>query len=127
MRIAVGGIEHETCGFAAPSPTAETTTLMSVARSMKFGDELRSLGAANTIVDGLVRGVRETGHELVPLLWIDANTSPPVTRESLESAIEDFVEEPPDPPVAFFCCELGLRLFAMCLCLLRDMFKLFGS
>lgn len=92
MRIAVGGIEHETCGFAAPSPTAETTTLMSVARSMKFGDELRSLGAANTIVDGLVRGVRETGHELVPLLWIDGNTSPPVTRESLESAIEDLLD-----------------------------------
>jgi len=29
MRIAVCGIEHETCGFAARSLTAETTTLMS--------------------------------------------------------------------------------------------------
>ena len=91
MRIAVGGIEHETCGFAAPSPTAEATTLISVARTLKYGDELRSLGAANTIVDGLVRGVRESGHELVPLLWIDGNTSPPVTRQSLESAIEDLL------------------------------------
>jgi len=92
MRIAVGGIEHETCGFAAPSPTAAATTLISVARSIKYGEELRSLGDANTIVDGLVRGVRETGHEHVPLLWIDANTSPPVTRESLESAIEDLLD-----------------------------------
>lgn len=91
MRIAVGGIEHETCGFAAPSPTAAATTLISVARTMKFGDELRSLGDANTIVDGLVRGVRESGYELVPLLWIDGNTSPPVTRQSLESAIEDLL------------------------------------
>ncbi|MSR60765.1 MAG: M81 family peptidase [Planctomycetaceae bacterium] len=92
MRIAVGGIEHETCGFAAPSPTADATTLMSVARTVKSGEELRSLGDANTIVDGLVRGVRETGHELVPLLWIDAITSPPVTRESLEIAIEDLLD-----------------------------------
>ena len=65
---------------------------MSVARIVKFGEELRSLGDANTIVDGLVRGVRESGHELVPLLWIDANTSPPVTRESLECAIEDLLD-----------------------------------
>ncbi len=92
MRIAVGGIEHETCGFAAPSLTAEATTLMSEARVWKYGEELRSLGDANTIVDGLVRGVRESGHELVPLLWIDANTSPPVTRESLECAIEDLLD-----------------------------------
>lgn len=92
MRIAVGGIEHETCGFAAPSLTAEATTLVSVARTMRFGDELRSLGAANTIVDGLVRGVLESGHELVPLLWIDGNTSPPVTRQSLDEAIEDLLE-----------------------------------
>ena len=91
MRIAVGGIEHETCGFAAPSPTAEATTLISVARTLKYGDELRSLGEANTIVDGLVRGVRESGHELVPLLWIDGNTSPPVTRQSLERAIEELL------------------------------------
>ncbi len=91
MRIAVGGIEHETCGFAAPSPTAEATTLISVARTLKYGDELRSLEEANTIVDGLVRGVRESGHELVPLLWIDGNTSPPVTRQSLERAIEELL------------------------------------
>lgn len=92
MRIAVGGIEHETCGFAAPSPMAGATTLMSFARTLKYGEELRALGEANTIVDGLVRGVRETGHEMVPLLWIDAITSPPVTRESLESAIEDLLD-----------------------------------
>ncbi len=92
MRIAVGGIEHETCGFAAPSLTTEATTLMSVARTLKYGEELRSLSNANTIVDGLVHGVRESGHELVPLLWIDANTSPPVTRESLECAIEELLD-----------------------------------
>ena len=92
MRIAVGGIEHETCGFAVPAPTAEMTTLMSVARTLKYGEELRSLGDANTIVDALVRGVRESGHELVPLLWIDANTSPPVSRDSLDRAIEDLLD-----------------------------------
>ena len=92
MRIAVGGIEHETCGFAATDPTAGATTLMTVARTLKYGDELRPLGDANMIVDGLVRGVRETEHELVPLLWIDANTSPPVTRVSLELAIEDLLD-----------------------------------
>ncbi|MCC6507847.1 MAG: M81 family metallopeptidase [Pirellulaceae bacterium] len=92
MRIAVGGIEHETCGFAVPARPADATTLMSVARHVRYGEELRSLGDANTIVDGFVRGVRETGHELVPLLWIDANTSSPVTRESLDRAVEDLLE-----------------------------------
>ena len=91
MRIAVGGIEHETCGFAAAGPAASATTLTNGARTLKYGEELRPLGDANTIMDGLVRGVRETGHELIPLLWIDANTSPPVTRESLESAIDDLL------------------------------------
>lgn len=91
MRIAVAGIEHETCGFAV-RPQASQTTLLSVARTVKYGAEMCSLGEANTIVDGLVRGVRETGHELVPLLWIDANTSSPVTRESLESVIEELLD-----------------------------------
>ena len=53
MRIVVGGIEHETCGFAAPSRTADATALMSVARTVKYGEELRSLGDANTIVEGV--------------------------------------------------------------------------
>ena len=92
MRIAVAGIEHETCGFAVPSHTDRATTLKSVARNLKYGEELRGLGAANTIVDGLVRGVRDSGHELVPLLWIDANTSAPVTRDSLENAIEELLD-----------------------------------
>ena len=68
MRFVVGGIEHETRSFAA----AGATKLMNVARTQKYGDELRPLGDANTILDGLVGGVRETEHELVPLLWIDA-------------------------------------------------------
>src|SRR5262245_40753809 len=65
MRIAVGGIEHETCGFAEPGMT---TSLHEFARTRLRGNELERLGAANTIVDGFVRGVRECGLELVPLL-----------------------------------------------------------
>lgn len=92
MRIAIGGIEHETCGVAAPLRSEMAITLMSVARTEKFGEELCSPGDANTIVDILVRGIYETRHKLVPRLWIDASTSPPVSRESMECGIKDLLD-----------------------------------
>src|SRR5262249_30889537 len=42
------------------------------------------LGDSNTIVDGLVRGVREEGLELAPLYYADANSGGLSTRETFE-------------------------------------------
>lgn len=92
MRIAVGGIEHETCGFAAESGDRGEVTLERLARRFLRGEELCGLGDANTIVDGFVRGVREAGDELVPLLWVDANTGPPVSRASFERVASELLD-----------------------------------
>jgi len=92
MRIAVGGIEHETCGFAASDDASSQTSLVEFARTLRRGAELKLLGEANTVVDGLIRGVRECGLEVAPLLWIDANTGPPVSRDGLESVIGELLK-----------------------------------
>ena len=75
-RVAVGGIEHETSSFLA-----EPTLLEDFARRTVRGEALARLGDANTIVDGFVRGVRDSGLELVPLSWAKATSGgPPVVQ-----------------------------------------------
>lgn len=92
MRIAVGGIEHETCGFAVrPSGSGEITWEPYTRRLLR-GKELEALGGSNTIVDGFVRGVREAGLEIAPLLWLDANTGPPVSRANFEVILGELLE-----------------------------------
>src|SRR5665213_999046 len=79
MRIAVGGIEHESSGFI-PQPTP----LHAFDNLSRSGDDLRSLGEANDIIDGLVRGVREAGMEIVPLYWAFANSGGLCSRKTYE-------------------------------------------
>lgn len=92
MRIAVGGIDHETCGFAAGSATSQTITWEPYRRHLLRGEELLKLGEANTIVDGFVSGVKAAGEEVVPLVWLDANTGPPVSRSSFEDIASELLD-----------------------------------
>ena len=54
-RIAIGGIDHETCGFSADGPEAGTTDWESFELKTLRGNALHSLGEANTIVDGFMQ------------------------------------------------------------------------
>lgn len=92
MRIAVGGIDHETCGFAVGQDRAEPVTWEGYTRNLLHGDELHSLGEANTIVDGFVRGLRDAGEEMIPLVWLDANTGPPVSRPSFDAITSELLD-----------------------------------
>ena len=85
-RVAVGGIEHETSSLLA-----EPTLLEDFAHRTVRGEALARLGDANTIVDGLVRGVRENGLELVPLSWAKATSGGPPTRETLHALTEELL------------------------------------
>lgn len=70
MRVAVGGIEHESSSFI-PTPTP----LAAFTRMSAAGDSLCDYGDANNIIDGLVQGVRQHGMVVVPLYWAYAHSS----------------------------------------------------
>lgn len=63
-RIGVGGIEHESTSFLLNRTPLHSFDTWSCA-----GNAICRFGHANNIIDGLVRGVRESGMELVPLYW----------------------------------------------------------
>lgn len=87
MRIAVGGIEHEASSFIPePTPLAAFNNLS------RSGDEISRMGDANDIVDGLVRGVRDAGMDLVPLYWAFANSGGMCTRETFEVLKERLIK-----------------------------------
>ncbi len=91
-RIAVGAIEHETCGFAIRNNAPSELTLADFTRVYREGTEFDTLGDANTIVDGFVRGVRQAKMELVPLLWANAITGPPIRRADFEVVVERLLD-----------------------------------
>lgn len=68
MRIAIGGIEHESCSFVAETPLEAffTPERYFDAEAMR-----RRTGDANTIVDGFIRGLGRHPVEIVPLVWAD--------------------------------------------------------
>ncbi len=70
MRIAVGGIEHESSNF---SPLETRLEDFFVGTRWSESEELgRRKGDANTIVDGFLTGVRRGGGQVVPLIWCHA-------------------------------------------------------
>lgn len=91
MRIAVGGIEYESCGFAVRPDGGAEVTLESSLRTALRGSDLERLGANNTIVDGFIRGVRESGLEVVPLVWLDGVSGPPPSRASFDRACTELL------------------------------------
>ncbi len=91
-RIAVGGIEHETCGFLPWTDDPAPTTLEDFRSQTVRGAEIARLGKANTIVDGFVRGVRENGLEMVPLLWARAFTGGAASRATFETVTSELLD-----------------------------------
>ena len=87
-RVAVGGIEHETTTFIR-----ERTPLEEFARRTVCGDELSSLGEANTVIDGFVKGLRQTGLEMVPLSWVKATSGGPPTLETFEVLADNLLTQ----------------------------------
>ena len=92
MRIAVGGIEHESTSFLSGATPLEA--FFSYARGATIKELGARSGEANTIVDGLIKGVRENNAELVPLIWCFAGSgSQPTlqTHETLKGKLLDLL------------------------------------
>lgn len=86
MRIAVGGIEHESCSFISEPTSREAFRAGSIR-----GSEFEKLGDANNIIDGLVQGVRETGLEMVPLHWAYAGSGGCCSEETYRTLKEELL------------------------------------
>lgn len=88
MRIAVGGIEHETNTYATESLGVTTVDHFTVGR----GDELFGHRGKRTMLGGLLHGGDEAGHELVPTSWAFAGPSGIIDRSSYETLRDDLIE-----------------------------------
>jgi microcystin degradation protein MlrC len=83
MRIAIGGIQHESSDF---SPV-ETPLSEFLADGRWFDAEMlrRRPGDTNTVIDGFIKGVRKHGVEMVPLFWTHAPSARQPTFETHQS------------------------------------------
>ena len=90
MRIAVGGISHETSSFAV-----KKTTLDDFANGFGLfrGDEiLERFKGANICTGGFIEGGQIHGFEVVPLLWGFAYPSGTIVRRDYEFLKNEFLE-----------------------------------
>lgn len=89
MRIAVGGILHETSTFI-PTPTtyADFENGLGLFRADAIAARFRD---ANMCIGGFLRGAAEQGFDVVPLLWTFAYPSGLIERAAYDSLKQEFL------------------------------------
>ena len=91
MRIAIGNISHESSSFT-PVPTTYGHFAKSN-RGFLLGDEIiEHLEGANNGCGGFIRGAREYGFDLAPLLWTFCMPSGPVEADAWRRLKEEFLD-----------------------------------
>src|SRR5260370_15322978 len=84
-RIAVGGFQHETIGFARQEATWEEFVRADAWPPLLRGRELTAgVEGFNIPISGAVKRLAELGHEPVPLAWAAAPPASYVTRDAYE-------------------------------------------
>ena len=90
MRIATGGVSHETSTFLPTRTTIQDfVDGKGLFRGNEFIDWFRS---TNTPTGGFVEGAKVHGIELVPLLWANANPGGLIVRDDYEALKSEFLE-----------------------------------
>ena len=85
MRIAIGGVQHETNTFANSRASFEEFVHADAWPGMARGHALLdSVAGINLPIAGFVAQAQAEGHELRPLMWCAAQPSGPVTRDAFE-------------------------------------------
>ncbi len=87
MRIAIGGIEHETNTYATES--MGTTSLD--AFSQLRGEEMLAQRGMRTFVGGFIDGCDRDGHEIVPTLWAMAGPSGIIEADTYRTLKDDLL------------------------------------
>jgi len=89
MRIAIGGVSHETSTFAKTRTTiADFESGFGLFRGSEVIDRFRG---ANICTGGFIDGAENHGFQLVPLLWTFAYPSGLVVRDDYEALKEEFL------------------------------------
>ncbi len=90
MRIAIGGVSHETSSFATtPTTLADFESGFGLFRGQEIIDRFRG---ANICAGGFIDGAEKHGFELVPLLWTFAYPSGLIVREDYETLKAEFLQ-----------------------------------
>ena len=89
MRIAIGGIEHESSNYSPVETPLEE--FYGHSRSGGPGELLQRSGEVNTIIDGFIRELRRQKVEMVPLVWRHAPSGKQPTRETHEALKESLL------------------------------------
>ena len=94
MRIACGGIQHETNTFShVPTTVADFARDSAAGDDFAFGNAIASLyRGTGTIQGGLIDEAEARGIELLPLLSARAQPSGPVTAETFDFFLKTFLE-----------------------------------
>ena len=78
MRIAIGGIEHESSNYSPVETSLEA--FYGHSRSSGTHELLQRSGEVNTVVDGFIKELRRQDVEMVPLIWCHAPSGAQPTR-----------------------------------------------
>ena len=90
MRIATGGVLHETSTFAAGQTTVpDFETGIGIARGVELFEKYRG---ANFCCGGFIDGMAEHGFELIPLLWAFAFPSGLIERVAYDTLKNEFLD-----------------------------------
>ncbi|HKZ74748.1 MAG TPA: M81 family metallopeptidase, partial [Steroidobacteraceae bacterium] len=85
MRIAIGGVQHETNTFAGTRATWADFVAPDAWPGLARGPALlEAVRGVNLPIAGFIDAAQSAGHELRPLSWCSAQPSGPVTRDAFE-------------------------------------------
>jgi len=88
MRIAIGGIEHETNTYATDSMG---TTRLDDFQQLR-GDEIFRVRGTRTFVGGFLSAIDDSEHEAVPILWAMAGPSGIIEAPTYRSLKTEYIE-----------------------------------
>ena len=90
MRIAIGGISHETSTFVkTPTTLKDFATGFGLFRGQAVIDRFTG---SNICAGGFIEGAEKHGYELVPLLWTFAYPSGLIVRQDYELLKQEFLQ-----------------------------------
>ena len=98
MRIAIGGISHETSTFVkTPTTLKDFESGFGLFREQQVIDRF---AGANICAGGFIDGAKKHGFEIVPLLWTFAYPSGLIVREDYELLKSEFLQRLKDEEAA---------------------------
>ena len=93
MKIAVGGMQHETNTFAPTRADLDAFVKGGGWPTIQYGAPLfEAVAGANLPVAGAIDALQAAGHQVVPLAWAAASPSAHVTRDAFETIIGELVK-----------------------------------